>query len=123
MGEVREDLRVRLANLYLAHVFAFIENRKVASVNGDVEPDENLMRALEWDAAVYEEQVRQFRESVVMQARNQRMDILYNQMEEVFQFFCNPSNKEWEKTQNWFNTYPNIPLVKIVPAIDDDIPF
>lgn len=117
MGEI-EDLPVRLGNLYLAHAFAFMENRKVMSRDGEVGPDESLMRKLEWDGAIYENRVYQFRKSIVIQARNQRMDILYSCLYEVFQFFCTPTNREWEDVQMWFHKYPHIPNIPL-----NDIPF
>lgn len=103
--------KICLGNLYLHHVLAFVNQTKVISCEGEVEPDEQIMRKIEWDGAIQEDQCCNFRKQVAAQFRDQRMDLLYNKLEEVFAFFV---IYEKDLINKWFIQYPHaMPIVKV----------
>lgn len=107
---VREaDDKVRLANLYLYHVIAFINGADVITMTGEVvAPDERIMRYLENEGGISETECLVFRHEVVEQLPLHRMDKLYTKLNDVFEFMI---NAESSQVALWLEEYPHtLPL-------------
>lgn len=100
--------KVRLANLYLYHVLAFCEERKVKNSKGQQEEsNEQVMRTFEEGAGIKEEECAKFREQVKSQFGVNRMDLLYGKIGFVFEYFL---ETEENKMREWIVRYPYTPF-------------
>lgn len=108
MGKSYEvsEMELRLGNLYLAHVIACVTNSKV----GNSEPDERLMRFIEWESQIPETECRSFREFVVSQVKEHRLDGMYAKIGETLEMII---KIEPDVVSGWFEKHPIIPVVKV----------
>lgn len=96
--------KVALGNIYLTHVLAFLRGTTVPSLNGDREPDEALMRYVEWEAAIPENKCFAFRSLVAEQYAAHRMDALYGKVGYVLSFIA---LYEQRLATEWMTMYPD----------------
>jgi hypothetical protein len=107
--------KIALGNLYLYHVLNSQLGRQVRDCAGDlVEPDEKLMRRLEFDASIKEDECVGFRQALLNEWQKNKMTLLYSTMGEVFDFFL-IYEQDWILDQ--ISEYP-----RVIPLVEPEMP-
>jgi len=103
--------KIRLGNLYIYHVLAFIHKTLVVDCDKNLrEPDERIMRHIEEECNITEQNCVEHRQKVADQVLERRMDYVYNIMGETLTLI---SHLESIRTRLWFEEWPTaLPVVE-----------